>query len=145
MKWIDLPPIWLAVCLACVWFAPKVEAYLPAQPVVGAAFVGLGLLLMCLAVFEMRRHRTTVIPHLNASALVSSGIFAVTRNPIYLGDVLVLIGVTLRWQAHPALFLLVPVFIIIIRLRFIGPEENRLKAAFGDAFSTYCDKTRRWL
>lgn len=145
MKWLDIPPIWLAACAACVWFAPKVTGYLPAQAVIGAVCVAIGLILMCLAVFEMTRHRTTVVPHMQASALVSSGIFAFSRNPIYLGDALVLAGLALRWHAHPALFVLVPIFMIVIARRFIGPEEARLKATFGDAFVAYCDRTRRWM
>ena len=144
MKWIDLPPIWLAACLGCVWFGPKMAAFLPAQAWIGAAFVGAGLILMLLAVFEMRRHRTTVIPHLEASHLVTSGIFARTRNPIYLGDVLVLTGLLLRWQAHPVLYLLIPLFIFVINRRFIGPEEKRLESRFGDSFAAYCATTRRW-
>ena len=145
MKWIDLPPIWLAACAACVWFAPKVTPYLPAQSLIGAVLVAVGLVLMCLAVFEMRRHRTTVIPHMHASSLVTSGIFAVSRNPIYLGDAFVLGGLILRWHAHPILFLLIPIFMWIIAYRFIRAEEDRLKEGFGDAFVAYCDTTRRWM
>lgn len=145
MKWIDLPPIWLAICAICVWFVPNFEAYLPAQSLIGMIIVVAGLLLMCLAVFEMTRHRTTVIPHLQASSLVTSGIFAISRNPIYLGDALFLSGLILWWHAHPILFLLVPIFMWIITVRFIRPEEERLKEAFGDVFVAYCDTTRRWL
>jgi protein-S-isoprenylcysteine O-methyltransferase Ste14 len=145
MKWIDLPPIWLAGFVACVWFAPQTVPFVPAQSLVGAVLIGAGLLLMGLAVFEMRRHRTTVIPHMQASALVSAGVFGWTRNPIYLGDALVLAGLILRWQAYPVLIILVPVFMAVIAHRFIKPEETRLKDAFGDAFSMYCDRTRRWV
>ena len=145
MKWFDLPPIWLAAFAVCVWFVPEVGEYLPGQSLIGAVLLVVGLLLMCLAVFEMTRHRTTVIPHLQASKLVTSGVFALSRNPIYLGDALFLGGLILRWQAHPALLLLVPAFMWVITRRFIGPEEKRLKGAFGDAFLSYCDRTRRWL
>ena len=145
MKWIDLPPIWLAACIWCVWLAPRFETYLPAQSLIGLVLLAVGLLFICLAVFEMIRHRTTVIPHLQASKLVTSGIFALSRNPIYLGDALFLCGLILRWQAHPALLLLVPAFMWVITRRFIRPEEKRLKGAFGDTYLSYCDRARRWL
>jgi protein-S-isoprenylcysteine O-methyltransferase Ste14 len=145
MKWIDLPPVWLAGFAACVWFAPIVNPFLPAQSWIGAALVGVGVLMMCLAVIEMSRHRTTVVPHLQATSLVTSGIFGLSRNPIYLGDAFVLAGLVLRWQAHPALILLVPAFMYVIAFRFIKSEEMRLKTGFGDAFAKYCDTTRRWL
>ena len=145
MKWIDLPPIWLAACVFCVWGAPAHDAYVPAQWFLGAIIIGAGLVLMGLAVFEMRRHRTTVIPHLQPSNLVTSGIFAISRNPIYLGDALFLLGFNLMVYSHPGLLLLVPVFMWIITHRFIGPEEKRLNDAFERDFIAYCSRTRRWL
>jgi protein-S-isoprenylcysteine O-methyltransferase Ste14 len=104
-----------------------------------------GLILMVLAVWQMWRHKTTVIPHLDPDALVTSGIFNVTRNPIYLGDLLVLLGLILRWNAHAVTFVLLPLFVWIIARRFIQPEEQRLYTAFGSDFETYCLKTRRWI
>jgi protein-S-isoprenylcysteine O-methyltransferase Ste14 len=63
----------------------------------GVGLVMVGLILMGLAVTEMRMKKTTVLPHLQASHLVRTGIFARTRNPIYLGDVFVLVGCILWW------------------------------------------------
>ena len=99
---------------------------------------------MVLAVVEMTRMRTTVVPHMQASHLVTSGIFAHSRNPIYLGDCLVLAGFCLIWGA-PAALILVPAFAAVILHRFIGPEEARLHARFGEAFREYCGRTRRWI
>lgn len=145
MKWIDLPPVWLAACAAVVWFTPKVPAYVPAQAWVGALFVLAGLILMGLAVWEMVKHRTTVVPHMTASALVQTGIFARSRNPIYLGDVLVLAGLILRWNAHAVAWVLIPLFIWVITKRFIQPEEARLTRHFGESFTDYANATRRWV
>lgn len=97
-----------------------------------------------LAVVEMRKWRTTFIPHKEAAHLVQSGIFRRSRNPIYLGDVLVLIGFILKLDAPEAL-VLVPIFLWWIERHFILAEEDRLRRKYRADFARYCAKTRRWL
>lgn len=149
MKWIDLPPIWLLGALALAWWQKTAFPFgLGFGPVwadlLGGLLVGGGIILMVLAVYEMRRHRTTVIPHLEADRLVTSGIFKRTRNPIYLGDSMLLLGMILYWDAVLALPL-VPLFVWIIEKRFIEPEESRLRRKFVAEFARYSQQTRRWL
>lgn len=158
MKWIDLPPIWLAGFIGLTYWISTLNILVerPAFEMFGVLFgtnrldwggellIAAGLFAMAAAVFEMVKHRTTVIPHQEADTLVQTGIFAFSRNPIYLGDTLVLSGVAIYWSA-PLALLLVPIFVWIIRQRFILPEEQRLSAKFGKAFDDYCDMTRRWL
>lgn len=148
MKWIDLPPVWLAGFLAltlglgrsALFGAPFGDwAALP-----GGLFVGLGLILMALAAVQMARYKTTVIPHREADALVTTGIFGLSRNPIYLGDALVLVGAVLLY-GPPVALLLVPVFMFVIRQRFILPEEARLERRFGSDFKDYSLRVRRWI
>jgi protein-S-isoprenylcysteine O-methyltransferase Ste14 len=93
---------------------------------------------------EFRRHKTTIVPHETPARLITSGIFKRTRNPIYLGDALILAGLILRWEAVLALPL-IPVFVWVIEKRFIEPEENRMRRTFRADFARYCDKTRRWV
>jgi len=93
---------------------------------------------------EMRKRRTTPIPHREPSALVTSGVFALSRNPIYLGDVFVLTGAVLWWGVWPAL-ILVPIFMWVLTIRFIRPEEERLIRGFGEDYAVWSRKTRRWL
>jgi len=76
--------------------------------------------------------------------LVQSGIFSRTRNPIYLGDLLILAGITLYLDAVLAL-VLVPVLARVLERRFILPEEDRLRRKFRADFARYCQKTRRWI
>lgn len=149
LKWIDIPPMWLLLCTVLAWgqgqFAPLGLSFgagwaLP----VGTGLVGLGLILLALALLEFVRRRTTPIPHMEASALITSGVFRATRNPIYLGDILILAGLILRWDAVLSLPL-IPILIWIIEFRFIRAEELRLERAFGDAFLRYKAQTRRWL
>ena len=110
----------------------------------GGLLVGGGLVLMALAFAEFRKHRTTLIPHNTPSALVQSGIFTRTRNPIYLGDALVLAGLILRFDAVLALPL-IPIFVWVIERRFILPEEARMRREFKAVFAKYERKVRRWI
>ena len=149
LKWIDLPPVWLAAMIALAWaqarFAPTGLSFGGAwADFAGGLLVGGGLILMVLAVHEMRKARTTIIPHLEAAKLVQSGIFSRTRNPVYLGDVLVLAGLILRFDAVLALPL-VPVFLWILEKRFVIPEENRLRRKFWADFINFILDTRRWI
>ena len=149
LKWMDMPPVWLAGFLALVWMQ---AADFPMglgfgggwADLAGGLLVGGGILLIVLAATEFRRHRTTIVPHREAERLIRSGIFTRSRNPIYLGDSLILAGLILRWDAVLALPL-VPVFVWIIEKRFILPEEDRLRRKFRMDYAQYCEKTRRWV
>ena len=149
MKWVDLPPVWLVGFGMLTWLQatrfPMGLSFGGAwADFAGGVLVGGGLLLMLLALYELRRHNTTPIPHLEADRLVTTGIFSRSRNPIYLGDALVLTGLILRWDAVLSLPL-VPLFVWVIETRFIVGEENRLRRKFRADFARYCQKTRRWI
>ncbi len=147
MRWLDYPPVWLVGFLGLGWAQ---MAAMPAPSVgagagwLGAVLILLGVGLMLAAVPQFARLGTTVVPHREPTALVTGGVYGLSRNPIYLGDVLLLAGFFLRWEAWLSL-LLVPVFVWIIELRFIRPEEARLHRAFGDDFRAYCARVRRWI
>lgn len=147
-KWIDIPPVWLALFLSLAWiqtsFVPIWSFGGAWADLVGGLLVGGGVLLMALAIAEMRRMNTTVIPHRAPDALASQGIFNRSRNPIYLGDTLILAGLILRWDAVPSI-VLVPLFMWVITDRFILDEETRLADQFGPQFTAYREKTRRWI
>ena len=148
LRWLDIPPVWLAVFLTLAWFQPVV---LPLglslggtwSKFAGGLLVGGGVILIALAASEMRRQKTTIIPHLEADRLVQSGIFSRSRNPIYLGDTLILAGLILTWDA-PLALVLVPLFVWVIEKRFVIPEENRLRRKFRADFARYEQKVRRW-
>lgn len=150
MKRIDLPPVWLAGFAGLGWALARWRPLrldfggLAVFDLLAGLCIGAGLVLMALAVWEMRRQRTTVVPHRDADRLVQSGIFSRMRNPIYLGDVLVLLGLFLWWEAVIALPL-VPVFLWVIERRFVIPEENRLRRKFRADFARYAQKVRRWI
>lgn len=149
MKWLDLPPVWLGGFIAVAWLQARHASYGLSfggawADFVGGLLIGGGLLLMLLAFSEFRRQRTTIIPHKTPSRLIQSGIFSRTRNPIYLGDTLILAGLVLRLDAVLALPL-VPIFVWVIEKRFILPEEDRMRRAFRMDFARYERKVRRWV
>lgn len=148
-KWIDMPPVWLVSFIVLAKLQSEHLPYGlsfggPWADLAAGLLIGGGLILLALAMIEMRKQRTTVIPHNEAAKLVTGGIFRRSRNPIYLGDVLILAGFILRFDAVLSLPLL-PLFVWIIERRFIVPEENGLRRKFRADFARYCQKTRRWV
>jgi protein-S-isoprenylcysteine O-methyltransferase Ste14 len=110
----------------------------------GAIFFTLGLALDLWSIATLRRHRTTVLPHAGASALVTTGPYRFSRNPIYLGNTLALVGLAmmLRWGW---LLLLVPVTVTAVSWLAISREEQHLAKRFGTQWTEYQEKVRRWL
>ncbi|MDE9450765.1 isoprenylcysteine carboxylmethyltransferase family protein [Aliiroseovarius sp. Z3] len=147
-RWLDMPPVWLVAMIALAYgldrVAPDLGAGLIATRWLGNLLVVLGFGLLGVAMWEFMRARTTVIPGEQPTVLLKRGIYRWTRNPIYLGDAMILTGLILRWDVLPAL-LLVPVFITIITKRFILWEEAALSAKFGPAFDDWAGQVRRWL
>lgn len=143
MKWLDLPPVWLFACLLIAWGTRGTTDSVWFDAL-GWLMISVAIVLVLLAALAFRRARTTIIPHREPSALVTDGIFALTRNPIYLADVLVLAGFSLFWSSWIGLLLVVPLAFILHR-RFILAEEARLNAAFGEDFADYAGRVRRWL
>ena len=147
MKALDAPLVWLIAFAAAAW-AQVALLPLPFPQTlgrdVGAFAILAGLFFVVAAVLRMRRHRTTVLPRATASELVTTGVFGKSRNPIYLGMVLILAGVSL-WLGSVLGLVLVPVFVAVLTRRFIEEEEAHLRTAFGRDFDAYAEKTRRWL
>lgn len=148
MRYFDYPPIWLALFLALSWaiaeLLPDWTMHLMVGSVAGLGMVGIGLALMLAAVWQMLRAGTTVVPHREPQKIMTNGVFRISRNPIYLGDVFVLSGVIV-WAGAVLAVPLIGVFIRIIERRFIIPEEMRLKAGHSEDFDAWSTKVRRWL
>ncbi|MCK0148982.1 isoprenylcysteine carboxylmethyltransferase family protein [Marivita sp. S6314] len=149
LKYLDIPPVWLCTALLLAWLQKTHYAFgLSFGPVwadlLGGLLVGGGCVLIALAAYEFRRHRTTIIPHQEATHLITSGVFKRSRNPIYLADSLILAGMILYWDAVLSLPL-IPIFVWWIEKRFIIVEEKRLRRNFRADFARYEKQTRRWL
>lgn len=138
------PPFWLGVFVLAAWIAGRLAPGTARFPLAGTILIGLGLAIMAIAALTMLRGGATVDPTRKPTALVTTGIFRWTRNPIYLGDAVILAGFCLRWQPLAAL-VLVPVFVWLIASRFIRQEEAWLTARDPAAFRAWSSRTRRWL
>ena len=103
-----------------------------------------GLLLDGAAAGYFRRLGTPPEPWKPTTALATGGLYRFSRNPIYLGQVVMLAGLYLYWGAVVALPL-VALFARILQKRFIVPEETLLLERFGPAFEEYAMTTRRWI
>jgi protein-S-isoprenylcysteine O-methyltransferase Ste14 len=102
-----------------------------------------GLALTNWGVLTLVRARTNVLPHKAADRLITDGAYGFRRNPIYMGDVLMLLGLaqlTLNiWFA-----ILAPPFALALYALAIRPEERHLEARFGEPYLDYKARTRRW-
>lgn len=112
----------------------------------GAVVALAGIALDALGLVAFLRAKTTVNPLAPSasSTIVQSGVYRHTRNPMYLGMLLVLLGFAL-YLAHPVPFLLLPVFPAYLTRFQIIPEERILAAKFGAEYSAYASRVRRWL
>ncbi len=146
LREIDIPPSWLALHVGAAWALSLVSPPMFGSlgRVLGQVLVIVGALMMGAAVVQMARARTTVIPRRDPQALMTSGVFNLSRNPIYLADAVILTGVILWLDALLALPLVFS-FVWLIQTRFIRDEEIRLTEAFGPEFDLWAARTRRWL
>lgn len=142
-KLFAYPQVWLVIFAGLAFLAGRI-APMAAAPLPGWALVAAGLALMATAAVTMLRAGATVDPTRQPTALVTHGIFRLSRNPIYLGDVLIVAGLCLVWQPLAAL-VLVPGFLLVIDRLFIRQEEAWLRSRDRAAFDAWAARTRRWL
>ena len=110
------------------------------------ALAGVGACFDLAGLVAFRKAKTTVnplTPHKSA-AVVTTGVYRLTRNPMYLGLALILLGLAV-YLASPWALLGPLVFAAYIARFQIAPEERALTARFGTAYSAYCAQVRRWL
>ncbi|MBN2301467.1 MAG: isoprenylcysteine carboxylmethyltransferase family protein [Lentisphaerae bacterium] len=91
-----------------------------------------------------KRYNTTVKPFEKSNALITSGVFRITRNPMYLGMTLILLGIALLMGSITP-YLVVIAFPILVDHWFISPEEKLLENTFGDQFRQYQRQIRKWI
>jgi protein-S-isoprenylcysteine O-methyltransferase Ste14 len=109
----------------------------------GAAVFVLALALVAWAITTMARAGSNVPTNLPTTTIVGSGPYRFTRNPIYLGMFLGLIGLTIALDNLWLLVMLVP-FAIVIRYGVVAREEAYLERKFGDVYRGYRSRVRRW-
>lgn len=148
---LKVPPVAVGMVFAgAMWLASRHVAWLalpmpwrvPAALLVACA----GLALAAGGVLAFRRAATTVNPMKprDATSLVTSGVYRLSRNPMYAGALLGLAAWAI-YLSHALAFLLLPAFVAYMNRFQIAPEERALAARFGDAYEKYRTAVRRWL
>jgi protein-S-isoprenylcysteine O-methyltransferase Ste14 len=111
---------------------------------IGLALASVGFLFGVGAFIEFVKARTTLDPHSAAKHLVTSGIYRFTRNPIYLGFLLVVIGLPLYFGLYWGI-VLAPLYVFLMNRLIIQHEEAYLERKFGKTYTDYTSQVRRWL
>jgi protein-S-isoprenylcysteine O-methyltransferase Ste14 len=102
-----------------------------------------GLWVISISAGLFRRRETTLNPFGESTALVQDGLYRYSRNPMYLGMLLILAGAAV-WLGHVLPFAALPVFVAVVSHQNIRHEERALEAQFGDAYRAYRQRVRRW-
>ena len=143
-----IPPVYfLAAVAASVglhFFLPLARLVPSPIHLAGAVLVvvGLGLTLWGAGLFRLAG--TPVVPFTQSTALVTGGIYRFTRNPMYLGMMVALLGLAVLLGTLGA-FVPIPLFVWQIRRKFVLPEEAFLEGIFGGRYLEYKARVRRWL
>ncbi len=103
-----------------------------------------GIALLIWSAVTLRRRGTTILPDQAATTLVTDGPFRFRRNPIYVADALILLGVA-EFTHNIWFAILVIPFVALVTWLAVLPEERHLEARFGDAYRAYKARTRRWI
>ena len=116
------------------------------QVQVAIALLIAGVVLMAAAAAALVVAKTTINPlrPSRASRLVTGSVFRFSRNPIYLGDLLLLAAIAV-WLGQFSNIMLLALFVVYIDRFQIRPEERALLMLFGAEYAAYCTKVRRWL
>ena len=111
---------------------------------VGYFFISISIVLAGSSLAMFFKSRTTIVPHGQPAALVARGPYRLSRNPMYLGLLCLLVGIAcLLGSLSP--FLVPPMFVIVISKIFIPMEEANMSAKFGEEYRTYQTQVRRWI
>ena len=151
--WLELkiPPVILVLLFrlamrSIAHLLPALTFTLPGRTILSAACLAIGCAIAIAGVLAFRKADTTVNPTTPeyTSSMVMTGIYAYTRNPMYLGMLLVLLAFAV-WLAHTLAFLFLPLFVLYMNRFQIQPEERFLSSYFVLAYPEYQAKVRRWL
>jgi protein-S-isoprenylcysteine O-methyltransferase Ste14 len=143
-----IPPVYLLFCLVLMWlmqlFIPVYQYVYPPFAYLGIIAVFLGISMAAISAGIFKRAGTGIEPFDEATTLVTIGFYRFTRNPMYMGMFLMLLGVAFLMGGIGALLPL-PLFVLIIRNNFVLGEERFLEAAFGQHYLDYKSEVRRWI
>jgi protein-S-isoprenylcysteine O-methyltransferase Ste14 len=143
------PPAVVLVIAVLMWLisrtAPPLHFDVPAHAWLAGVLVSIGFLTGMAGVMTFVHAKTTVDPTKpRASSMVTWGVYALSRNPMYLGGLIMLLGWAI-FLSNALAFLLLPAYVLYINCFQIAPEERALTALFGQRYAAYQVRVRRWL
>ena len=153
MSFLELripPPVVALLVGLSMWFAARhIGAFafvIPWRTALASSLVAAGMLFALAAIVSFFQAKTTVNPHRPhaTSTMVTSGVYQFSRNPMYLGVLLVLCGWAI-WLSNLLAIALLATFVAYISRFQILPEERILRTKFGPEFAAYTASVRRWL
>jgi protein-S-isoprenylcysteine O-methyltransferase Ste14 len=143
-----LPPTYVFVALIFIlmihFILPVIEMILLPWNLLGLIPLITGVVLNLIADNTFRRAGTTVKPFQESSVLLTRSVYRYSRHPMYLGFVLILVGVALLLGTLSPWFI-IPIFVVTMEVVFIKVEERMLEEKFGPAWLAYKRKVRRWI
>jgi protein-S-isoprenylcysteine O-methyltransferase Ste14 len=135
----------LLAIAALVQYAVPVEwPIMPSYLIGGTAIAALGFGIMIRAWWLFRQHETAICPTAETSAFITDDIYALTRNPMYLGMVLILAGIALLAGSWP-IYVVTIIYALILNHVFCPYEERKLRNQYRDQYAVYAARVRRWL
>jgi len=145
-----VPPVIFLVFTLAMWaislITPQTEVLDSHGIIIPALFVAAGVSLMLVSALAFSKAKTTMDPREpeKTSALLTGGSYRFSRNPLYVANLLILLGWGFYLSNLYALILIVGFVLYINRFQII-PEERALQTRFGDQFLAYKAKVRRWI
>lgn len=143
-----LPPLWLLVAvvleLGLHLGAPVANVVRFPWTLLGIPLIALGIILNLAADQSMKKHRTTVKPFQTSSALITEGVFGISRHPMYFGFVQILTGLAILLGSLTP-FIIVFAFAALMERAYVVVEEEMLAERFGEAWMAYVGHVRKWI
>lgn len=148
---LRIPPVLVVLILAAAmclgtWLLPTLQFSLPGKWWVAVGFVFLGAGVVVVSAKQVIAARTTLDPRKpqKTRRLVTQGLFRYSRNPIYVGLLLLLVGLAVL-LANALAFILLPIYVLYMSRFQIQPEERFMRQKFGKDYKIYVTKVRRWI
>lgn len=143
-----IPPVWMLIAILGV----IAIAYFDLGPIwidrpfnlIGYAVSAIGFITVYACFRQFRTHKTAIHPGHDSSSLITTGLFRFSRNPIYIAMTVIILGAVMV-SARPAALIMPILFGLVIDRLFIRMEERKLIETFGDDYSAYKARCRRWI
>ncbi len=126
------------------YFAPIRSILHPPVTYSGVIFIVIGLIITIWSAVLFNKAGTAIKPFEDSTQLVTQGMYQLTRNPMYLGMVMILLGIALLFGTLTP-FIMIPIFVWLIQTIFIKNEEIVMERTFGNEYREYKERVRRWL